>query len=135
MANEATLEYETEIPVPFTVADGTGIEKGTLLQLTDPMTASAQSAASQNLAGIAATEKISGDGVTKLAVYRKGIFKMALSGACSVGSALVSALEANYVKAAPASSSGAILLGTSLETGATGNTILVDVDIGKGGGV
>ena len=39
MANEAQLYFETAQAIPFTVADGTGIEKGALLKLEDPMTA------------------------------------------------------------------------------------------------
>ena len=41
MANEATLIYETAVPLPFTVTDGTGIEKGCILVMSDPMTAAA----------------------------------------------------------------------------------------------
>ena len=51
----------------YTVADGTGIEKGALLALTDPRTAILASSAAQPLAGIAAREKIANDGRTRLA--------------------------------------------------------------------
>jgi len=74
MANEATLFWEVELPIPFTVADGAGIEKGTLLKITTDMTAAAADGAGDALAGIAAEEKISGDGKVKLGVYRRGIF-------------------------------------------------------------
>lgn len=130
MAFEATLIYETELPIPFTVANGTAITKGTLLKITDPMTAAAQSAASDVIAGIAAADKIASDGVTKLGVYRAGIFKMYLSGAANVGEPLASDAVANYCKLAPAATSGARFLGTTLETGGAGETILVDFKIG-----
>ena len=66
MAGEHTLVTELEPPVSFTCADGTGIEKGTLLKLTDPMTAIATSGAGDAIAGVAAAEKIANDGNTKI---------------------------------------------------------------------
>lgn len=75
MALEATLVIETGLPIPFTVADGTGIEKGTILKLTDPMTAAAADGDTDIVAGIAAEEKVANDGKTTLAVYREGIFR------------------------------------------------------------
>jgi hypothetical protein len=35
MTQECTLVFETEKPIPMTCADGTGIEKGAILKLTD----------------------------------------------------------------------------------------------------
>ena len=67
MANEAVLIFETSVPIPFTVANGTGIEKGTLLTLTDPFTAEAFNASGGAVAGIAAEEKIASDGKVRLA--------------------------------------------------------------------
>lgn len=130
MANEATLDTETVIPIPFTVADGTGIEKGTVLTITDPLTASGPALQHARLAGISAEEKIASDGKTKLGVYRGGIFKMNLSGAATVGDAL-SSYGSNDVGRAPVLTgvSGAYIIGTALETGVDGETILVDVDI------
>lgn len=58
MAHEAILKFETELPIPFTVANGTGIEKGAVLKLTDPMTAIITSGDEDQIAGIAAEEKI-----------------------------------------------------------------------------
>ena len=83
MASETTLIYELEPPIPFTVADNTGIEKGAILMLTDPMTASLATGDDDMVAGIAAEEKIANDGKTKLAVYRRGIFK-GLAGAAGI---------------------------------------------------
>lgn len=75
MALETTLLYELEPPVPFTCADGTGIEKGALLILTDPMTVATTTGDTDAIVGIAAEEKIANDGRTKIAVYMRGIFK------------------------------------------------------------
>lgn len=75
MALECVLMVETELPVAFTCADGTGIEQGTVLKLTDPMTVAASDGDTDVCAGIAAEEKIANDGKTTIAVYRRGIFK------------------------------------------------------------
>lgn len=75
MALEAVLIHETEVAVPMTVADGTGIEKGAILKLTDPNTAATTTGDTDACAGIAKTEKIASDGKTKLAVFKRGIFK------------------------------------------------------------
>ena len=50
MANEATLIVETELPINFTVANATGIEKGALLKITDPMTAALSDGAADRIA-------------------------------------------------------------------------------------
>src|SRR3990167_415287 len=88
MADEAVLIFETDLPIPFTVANATGIEKGAVLKQTDPMTAIINSAVDNVPAGIAAKEKIASDGKTKIAVYRGGIFKVVASGTITVGDPL-----------------------------------------------
>lgn len=135
MANEAILRDRLQDPIDFTVADGTGIEKGTLLKLTDPRTAIVTSATGDVLAGIAAREKIASDGRTRLAVYRKGIFDMLASGAITVGEPVVSdpSITVNAVVTAKGTAySGASILGTALETATNGETFQVDVNIGGG---
>jgi hypothetical protein len=131
MAYEATLVTRTHHPINMVVSNTTGIEKGTVLKITDLNTAIATSAPNDQFAGIAAAEKIANDGVTNLAVYRGGRFKMYLSGACTVGDPLITDYN-NYVKSAVASTgatlSGSRIIGTALETGATGNTILVELN-------
>jgi hypothetical protein len=54
MANEAVLVIQDSIAYPFTCADGIGIEKGTLLTLSDPRTAAQTIAKEDIIAGIAA---------------------------------------------------------------------------------
>lgn len=75
MALETTLMVELEPPVAFTCADGTGIEKGALLTLSDPMTVATTTGDTDAVIGIAAEEKIASDGKTTIAVYLRGIFK------------------------------------------------------------
>lgn len=75
MALETTLIFELEPPVPFTCADGTGIEKGCILFLADPNTVAATNTDDDAVIGIAAEEKIANDGKTKIGVYLRGIFK------------------------------------------------------------
>ena len=121
MANEAILNWELAHPVPFTVANATGIEKGTLLKLTDPKTAIISSAANDACCGIAAAEKIASNGVTELAVFQKGIFEMLASGAITVGAAVRSTSDANYPNTVGSATgitaaSGAAIIGYALET-------------------
>ena len=54
MANEAVLVVETSLPIAFTIADGAGLEKGTLVKITDPMTVAATSADADEFIGITA---------------------------------------------------------------------------------
>ena len=131
MANEAVLVFEMQAPIPMTCANATGIEKGTVLKLSDPFTVAASSADNDIFAGIAAEEKIASDGRTKIAVYQPGggnIFKMVCSstastvglhqvikGANTIGDYTTLDDEKGYV------------IGQALETGASTETILVRV--------
>jgi hypothetical protein len=129
MASEAVLVYETELPIPFTCADNTGIEKGAILKMTDPMTAALADGDGDIIAGIAAEEKIADDGKTTIAVYRRGIFKV-LAGAAgiAVGVALdthASTGATNEVAPAPAGASQ--ILGIALETAADTETFLMEL--------
>lgn len=132
MANEAELMIETHIPIPFTVADGTGIAKGALLKLTDPMTAIIHSGDEDDFAGIAKTEKVASNGQTKLAVYRGGIFKVYASGTIAIGDALALSETVNFVKAADATCVNSKILGVSLEAATNGHTILMELRPGFG---
>ena len=91
MALEAILIIQTGVPVPFTCADGTGIEKGALLVLSDPMTVATTAGDTDAIIGIAAEEKIANDGNTTIAVHMEGIFK-GFAGAAGVtaGQAIIS---------------------------------------------
>jgi predicted RecA/RadA family phage recombinase len=131
MANEATLLWETERPLPFTCTDGTGIEKGALLKLTDPMTAIIHSGDEDAFAGICAVEKIASDGRTKVSVYRGGVFKMTSSAAITIGQAVALSATVNKVKPADASCVGAKIVGIALSTASGADeTVIVEVDAG-----
>ena len=79
MTSEAILILKTADAINFIVVDGTGIEKGSLLILTDPRTASTSVGTIGVPAGIVMREKIASDGRTRSALYRKGIFDLTLS--------------------------------------------------------
>ncbi len=125
MANEAVLIVETGPPMFFTVADGTGIEKGTLLKMTDPRTAIIHTSSADAVAGIAAEEKIASDGKTTLAVYREGQFRVLASGAITVGDAVGVGDTANDTHAVPINHE--FVLGIALETAANNETYLIEL--------
>lgn len=126
MANEATLIFETELPIPMTCANATGIEKGTPLKLTDPMTAIINSGAGDECAGIAAAEKIASDGQTKIPVYRRGIFKGLAGGAINVGDPITIHSVVNEFVAAGVNEEN--IWGVALETAADTDTFLFELN-------
>ena len=67
VATITTLLGNQGDPVEYTVAAGTAIPKGTLMKISgSPQTAAAASADGDYFAGIAATEKTTTDGITKM---------------------------------------------------------------------
>jgi len=129
MTLEAQLVIETGPPIPFTVADGTGIEKGSVLKLTDPMTAALTTGDTDAVAGIAAEEKIASDGKTKLGVYREGIFKgYAGAAGVTVGMGIITDTAtgaANELVVADVNSEH--IVGIALETATDGETFLFEL--------
>ena len=133
MANEAViieLLGNGGDPVRFTVADGAGIEKGTIMQLSsDPRTITATSADGDLVVGIAATEKVASDGQTDLAVYTHGIFDIMCT--ASTGSAVlgepVKITAANTVAPADDDSVAHMMevVGIALEGGSASEVIAV----------
>ena len=127
MANkECTLIYETGIPLPMTCADGTGIEKGAVLLLSDPATVATTTGDTDPCAGIAAAEKIASNGQTKISVHTEGIFR-GYAGAAGVtaGMAIITDTatgEANELVVADVNSEH--IVGYALETAADGETFL-----------
>lgn len=134
MTFEAELRDRLENPIDFTCADGTGIEKGTLLKLTDPRTASASNGAGDIIAGIAAREKIANDGRTRIPVFTRGIFDMYASGAINAGAPVMSAGVSNEVKLATNGLSGAAIIGYALETASDTEVIQIMFRVGGGSG-
>jgi len=130
MANEAVLMFETHPAIPLTVADGAGIEKGTLLKLSDPMTVAATSADNDIFAGVAAEEKVASDGRTKLAVYTGGVFRVKDSGSgVTVGDTVV-VKGANLVGThTTLDQEKGYKVGRALETAAASETFLCYINL------
>ena len=130
MTNEAVLMIETELPISFKVADGAGIEKGSLLKLTESMTAIIHSGSNDKIAGIAAEEKIINDGKVTIPVYMGGIFKGVAGAAISIGAALMADGTANRVITAT-TGTGASGVGYALEApSGAAQTFLFRLQIG-----
>jgi len=126
MANEATLKLKMDDPIDFIVADGTGIEKGTICELTDPRTAAANNGTADKFAGIAAREKIANDGRTRLALFRRGIFDMKCGASGATLGSWVTTEGVNLVHTATeAEIAAGKAIGIALETGAASETIEV----------
>jgi len=133
MANEAVIIelFNGGRPIRFTCADDTEIEKGTLMELTDPRTVIANTNDNAPVVGIAAADKVANDGATTIAVYTDGIFDMLTdSGTDSVGALLANSATENTLQTADASDllQGSDL-GMALET--AGNAEVVAVRINK----
>jgi hypothetical protein len=129
MAFELTLVYETSVPISFTVADGAGIEKGSVLKFADPMTAAITAGDNDIIAGVLAEEKIASDGKTKVGVYRGGIFK-ATAGTAGVtaGASIVTDTATSAAnKLADAAVNEMNVIGIALETAAAGETFLFEL--------
>lgn len=129
MASECTLVVETQPPISFTCANGTGIEKGAILKMTDPMTCALADGDDNVIAGIAAEEKIANDGNTRIAVYRRGIFKGLAGGAITLGCALgtfASSGATNELHALGAG--GDNVLGNSFEAADDTHTFLFELN-------
>lgn len=135
MTDEAILVHETELPIPMTCAEGTGIEKGASLILANPITVTTHAANDEALfAGIAAEEKIASDGKTKIPVYRGGVFILTGSAAISAGNPIAFSGTAQRFKAADATTLGSKCVGIALEDcGGNGETFLAEIRPGIGG--
>lgn len=137
MANEAVI---VELlgnggdPVEYTVADGTGIAKGTIMRIADARTM-VVAGANEVPVGIAAAEKVANDGSTTLAVYTNGIFDLKVTdstGAVSVGEYVITN-GSNTVTRLPVSGLEPDdinkIVGKALETGSAGEVIQVRVNL------
>jgi len=133
MANELVLLTELESPVGFTCADGTGIEKGTLLELSDPMTVTKVTGAAPLIIGVAAEEKIASDGKTEIAVYLRGIFKATAGGTINVGDGLIGENATNELLTSTAAADEVEVCGIALETAADTETFKMLLNVGIGG--
>ena len=133
MANEARIVEllgNKGDPIRFTCADGTGIEKGALMELTDPRTVVTCSGANTALVGIAAAEKVANDGSTSISVYTNGIFLLdTAAGATAVlGSDVVANGAGNEIDTYDTlDDEKGYVIGKSLETSGASTATLVRV--------
>ena len=126
MADECTCIMETELPVPMTVANATGIEKGSVLKATTSNTAALSDGDTDICAGILQSEKIASDGITSGSVYKRGMFR-GTAGVAGVtaGHAIItdsSTSSANRLVNADVNSEN--IVGVAIDTATSGNTLL-----------
>ena len=133
MAFELIILTELEPPVIFEVADGVGIEKGTLLELSDPMTVAKVTGAAPLIIGVAAEEKVANDGKTKLGVYMRGIFKGFAGGAITVGDGLIGENGTNELLTSTAAADEVEVCGIALETASDLDSFKLLLNVGIGG--
>jgi len=126
---------ETELPVNFKCADGAGIAKGSILKLTESMTAIITSGQGDMVAGIAAEEKIANDGKTSIKVYMGGIFKGTAGAAVLIGIGLMTDATANKLETTTGKT-GAAQLGYALEApSGDGQTFMFRLNPGGSGAI
>lgn len=130
MANEAVLIFETSLPLAFTCADGTGIEKGSFVKIADPNTVAITAADHDAVIGITAEEKVASDGKTKVPVYTRGIFKgIAGTAGVTAGAAIDSDASTSAAnKLADAAVNAENIIGRALETAAAGESFLFELN-------
>jgi hypothetical protein len=135
MANEATLVLKYEDPIDFIVLDGTPITKGAILKLTNPRTASLAAADDDLIAGIAARDKVANDGRVRLAVFRRGVFRVRVSGSVAAGQAVSSCggTVENGVHRATEDIDDCRTIGYMLEDATDGQTKEMELNIGCNG--
>lgn len=121
MANEAAKRYDEAYfgsPIQdYNIADAVAVEKGAILELLDARKVSGATTLNGVCAGIAAREKIAGNGVTQISVYKKGYFDVTASGAITLGAPVsMCGSGTNKVQQAGPTLSGAAILGYAEET-------------------
>jgi len=128
MANApAVLVFELEQPIPMIVSDAAAIEKGDALALSDPFTVALTSADNDLFGGIAAEEKIANDGKTKIAVYRRGIFKVESNGTTTAGKDQVIKAKNEFADYTSLDDEVGYKFGKALETATDGQTFLMEL--------
>ena len=116
-------------PVRYTCADGTGIAKGSLMELTTPRTVIQSTDVDRPIVGIAAAEKVASDGQTSIAVYTNGIFQFkCITTQCEIGDYVSASATDNVVTlSSTLDVEKGWAVGYALETIATGATGMIRV--------
>ncbi len=129
---------QKSFPISMTCADGTGIEKGAVLTLSDPDTAATSTAIDAPVAGIAYTEKIASDGNTSVAVLAGpgDELRAVASGSIAIGDPLAAegTKFPNTLYANTALLSGSQTIGYAKEAVTTGETFKYVLQIGTNTG-
>lgn len=130
MANEAVCIEAPRIIKRYTVADGTGITKGTILKLSGDNTAIASSGADV-FAGIAMEEKTASDGITEIAAAIDGVWDLTCNAGAGITlGGIVSLSGANLIKqAVEAETVTGAALGKALETATASEVIRVRLGV------
>lgn len=130
MANEITILWQLEPSVPFTCADGTGIEKGSLVKITDPFTVAITAADHDEVIGVTTEEKIANDGKVKVPVCMRAICKgTAGTAGVTVGASINSDAGTSAAnKLADCAVNGENIVGRALETAAATETFIFLLD-------
>lgn len=128
MAREASIEINASSPITFNASTSDTWEKGSVLKLTDNMTVALAAGDTDIVAGIAATEKLSGE--ANASVYVDGIFRVYVGAAgATVGAAAITDVatgDTNEFVNADVNSEN--IAGRFLETGADGTTVLMQLN-------
>jgi hypothetical protein len=140
MANEAItvtlLGNPPGEPISMTCAEAATILKGTILKLTDPRTVVACSAEHDRFGGIAAADKLTGDGSTTIPVYTHGVFDLYASASTITAGNQVVIVGANDIKVYDTlDGEQGYVVGKALESSdaGTAETIQVLINMGAGG--
>lgn len=132
MADEHVLKVETHIPVNFTCATGTTIEKGAACKMTDGMVAILEDGDGNMMAGVAQSEKLAAETTqNSIAIYRGGIFTaVAGTAGVTVGKAITTdASTSSTNRLVDAGANENNIWGTCLETAGTGVRFLYELNV------
>lgn len=116
----------------YTVASGTAISQGTLMQLSADNTMSAASADNQIVAGIMAMDKSASDSSTRATVYVLGRFEAKSSSTASRGQCFGTSKNANEIRALVAATtraSGQMVGGHYTEEASAAETVNVLLNV------
>ena len=112
----------------YTVADGTGIPKGTLLQLATPETATAATSDNDIVGGIAWMEKVAHDGSTEIVAALDGVWGITTTAAAVTIGSFVGIGGTNEIKVFTAGDNElGYCIGRALETCAAAVVLKVRV--------
>ena len=116
-------------PRRLTIADGTAVSQGQLLQLTDPRTVSDTATQGAAIAGVALEEHKPNEGITSISVWTQGIFEVSASSAIVIGQPFIMSVLANQIAPIMASEVGCEQGGYVMETTAKAEIVNVRLNL------